>query len=102
VTTNVGRAPSGRALAVPATPLRVDGPSGFDPSRLDAYARGKLAFLRGQPFSPPSSSTEGVCDWRSGWLVAECNRRSHPEWGEQWILCPDIIKAGMSGRDCGL
>jgi hypothetical protein len=30
-----GRAPSGQALAVPATPASaVDGPSGFDPSRL--------------------------------------------------------------------
>jgi hypothetical protein len=32
-TNDLGRAPSGQALAVPATPLRVDGPSGFDPSR---------------------------------------------------------------------
>jgi hypothetical protein len=31
-----GRAPSGQALAVPATPANaVDGPSGFDPSRDD-------------------------------------------------------------------
>lgn len=32
--TDFGRAPSGQALAVPATPANaVDGPSGFDPSR---------------------------------------------------------------------
>jgi hypothetical protein len=31
---DIGRAPSGQALAVPATPASaVDGPSGFDPSR---------------------------------------------------------------------
>jgi hypothetical protein len=33
--TDIGRAPSGQALAVPATPANaVDGPSGFDPSRI--------------------------------------------------------------------
>jgi hypothetical protein len=34
----LGRAPSGQALAVPATPANaVDGPSGFDPSRCFAF-----------------------------------------------------------------
>jgi hypothetical protein len=36
MTPDAGRVPSGQALAVPATPLRVDGPSGFDPSRVAA------------------------------------------------------------------
>lgn len=39
-----GRDPSGQALAVPATPAdAVDGPSGFDPSRIDALSD---SFLR--------------------------------------------------------
>jgi hypothetical protein len=39
MTTDSGRVgKADQALAVPATPLRVDGPSGFDPSRLRALA----------------------------------------------------------------
>lgn len=51
------------------------------------YVDGKLARLGGAAIKAPAGlSSEGVCDWRSGWRVADCCRRIHPDWGDQFIM----------------
>lgn len=53
------------------------------------FKAGKTAFLDGLPFTPPNMSSERTCEWRKGWLSAEVQRNSHPEWGRRFIISHD-------------
>ena len=53
------------------------------------YKNGKAAFLQGKPLpARPKPGTMDVadCDFRSGWRVAEINKKEHPDWSDAHIL----------------
>jgi hypothetical protein len=65
IASNSGRDPSGQALAVSAAPAgAVDGPSGFDPSRMAYIDR-----LHPSPTNPDWGDVEEVAQWieRTRW-----------------------------------
>ena len=87
MTGKVGARPSEQALAVPATPaVAVDGPSGFDPSRV----------LEGEILRPESCDAE-VADMMERlsrlqtWLVLQCtSRRGDPDYLSAMRLVQDV------------
>lgn len=53
------------------------------------YRQGKIDHLAGVALpTPPSPATDSqkLCDYRSGWHVAEANKRDHPDWSDAQII----------------
>jgi hypothetical protein len=53
------------------------------------YLAGKRDRLAGKALPPMPEKgrhSQSQCDYRSGWVVADSNKRSHPDWSDAQIL----------------
>lgn len=92
--TESGRDPSGQALAVPATPANaVDGPAGFDPSRVRVTAADyNGATWDGCPFSHIPKWLESAL--RLGAVQVVADDRDYALWSVETSSGPQIAEPG--------